>query len=145
MKLKMLRRVNHRSESDLIRIVADFLRADGYRVRSEVPNMGQSADLVATKNRWLTFVEAKVHDWRRALLQCRAHEPVADFICVAIYMGSVPHRLLEDATRLGYGLIHCSPRESKCSWVRRARLNRCVWPPQRRRVVAAMRDIRYAN
>ena len=53
------------NEAALVDHVADFLRKRGYRVRLEVPNMGQSMDIAATKGRWLTAVEAKMRDWHQ--------------------------------------------------------------------------------
>ncbi|MGD8451460.1 MAG: hypothetical protein PVJ57_06545 [Phycisphaerae bacterium] len=122
-----------------------FLRNQGYRVRLEVPNLGQSADVVATRNRWVTFVEAKRHDWRRAIEQCRAHQVVADYICIAISLRSVPDALLKQVRGEGYGLIQCDPTSWDCEWVVEPSRNLKVWPPQRRRMAAAMRAISYVD
>ncbi len=133
------------SEAHLVRGLVRFLTGEGYRVRLEVPNMGQSADLVASRSRWLTFVEAKRHDWRRALEQCRAHEAVADYICVAISLRSASDALLQDIKEVGYGLIRCDLALQTCEWVLQPSRNTKVWPPQRRRLLAAMKAIDYAN
>lgn len=133
------------SEAHLVGGLVRFLTDEGYRVRLEVPNMGQSADLVASRSRWLTFVEAKRHDWRRALEQCQAHEAVADYICVAISLHSVSNTLLEEAKDAGYGLILCDLDSRTCKWVLQPSRNTKVWPPQRRRLMAAMKAIDYAD
>lgn len=133
------------SEEQLVRGLASFLADEGYRVRLEVPNMGQSVDVVASRNRWLTFVEAKRHDWRRAFGQCRAHEVVADYICVAISLRSVSNALLQEAKDAGYGLIRCDLALQTCEWVLQPSRNTKVWPPQRRRLMAAMKAIDYAD
>ncbi len=133
------------SEAHLVGGLVRFLTAEGYRVRLEVPNMGQSADLVASRSRWLTFVEAKRHDWRRAIDQCRTHEAVADYICVAISLRSVSKGLLQEAKEFGYGLIRCDLGSQTCEWVLQPSRNTKVWPPQRRRLMAAMRVIDYAH
>lgn len=122
-----------------------FLGRHGYRVRLEVPNMGQSADIVAARGRWLTFIEAKVTDWRKALDQCRAHESVADYICVAVSTVATPRRLLGEAAGLGYGVIHRAPRSRRCRWELRPRMNTRVWGPQRQRLARVMRGISYAH
>jgi len=122
-----------------------FLADEGYRIRLEVPNMGQSADLVASRSRWLTFVEAKRHDWRRALRQCRAHEAVADYICVAISLRSVSNALLQEAKDVGYGLIRYDLASQTCEWMLQPSRNTKVWLPQRRRLMAAMKVIDYAD
>lgn len=131
------------SESDLVRLIVRDLVSDGYRVRTEVPNMGQSADIIATKNRWLTAIEVKVSDWRRALQQCRAHELVADFVCIAIGSVSVPQDLVCAVQECRYGLIHCPPGSSTCTWVVRPTRNANVWGPERARLVRVMKAIAY--
>lgn len=132
-------------ESDLVHYLARSLHADGYRVRVEVSNMGQSADLVATKGRWVTMVEAKLSNWRRAFTQCRAHEQVADFICVAVGSVRIPEALIESAQQLGYGVIHFNRTKQQFDWVLRPRLNRQVWLPQRRHWSRAVKRIGLAH
>ncbi len=131
------------SEHELVRRVTEFLTQDGYRVRLEVPTLGQSADILATRGRWMTLVEVKTSDWQRALEQCRAHELVADFVCVAIGTASAPEGLRNAALELGYGVIHCRRESSDCWWDMRPRLNRGVWRPQRERLTSVMRKIGY--
>lgn len=132
-------------EAHLVRGLVSFLTDEGYRVRLEVPNMGQSVDLVASRSRWLTFVEAKRHDWRRAFEQCQAHEAVADYICVAISLRSASKALLQEAKDAGYGLIRCDLASQICEWVLQPSRNTKVWPPQRRRLMAAMKAIDHAD
>lgn len=133
------------SEARVVGGLVRFFTGEGYRVRLEVPNMGQSADVVASRSRWLTFVEAKRHDWRRALRQCQAHQAVADYICVAISLRSVSNALLQEAKDAGYGLIRCDLASQTCEWVLQPSRNTKVWPPQRRRLMAAMKAIDYAD
>jgi len=130
-------------ESDVVRAVTQFLSDSGYRVRAEVPNMGQSADLVATRGRWVTFIEAKMKDWRRALDQCRALEHVADFICLAVRCDSPSETLLKAVRDSGYGLIGVSPGAGDVRWHHPPALNRRVWPPQRRALSGNLREIRH--
>lgn len=132
-----------RFESDMVRLLARTLSNDGYRVRTEVPNMGQSADIIATRSRWVTAIEAKLTDWRRALEQCRAHELVADFVCIAIGTVSVPDELIRAVHECGYGLLHCPPSSSACVWVVRPGRNKSVWGPERTRLVRVMKGIGY--
>jgi hypothetical protein len=133
------------SEVEVVRAVTELLVSERYRVRHEVPNMGQSVDIVATRARWLTCVEAKVKNWRRAIAQCLAHEQVADFICIAIGIESVSDDLLSKVGTSGYGLILYRPSDGRCTWVRTPERNRRVWQPQRRRLVSIMREIDYAR
>ena len=133
------------TEQELVQRVTDLLVSQNYRVQHEVPNMGQSADIVATKPGLLMFIEAKVRDWRRGLCQCVAHEQVADFICIALGTKPVSHELLSQVEDRGYGLIWFSPSDYGCVWVRTPRWNEKLWPPQRRRVLSLMGDIRYAR
>lgn len=129
------------SEQQVVELLIDFLEEDGYRVRLEVPNMGQCADVVGTRNRWVTFIEAKVRDWQRAVEQCRAHESVADYVCLALALKSIPSGLRESAERGGYGLILCDVDAGCCEWAIQPRRNSEVWLPQRRRLARAMKGI----
>ena len=131
------------SEEAIVRRLVAHLTAQGYRVRIEVPNMGQSADVVATRNRWVTVIEAKRRDWRRAILQCRAHEQVADFVCIAIGTVTVSDALREEAEQAGYGLIHCPPEPMSCMWILTPRRNANVWAPQRERLGEVLKEIEY--
>lgn len=132
------------TEAQLITKVADALRSEGYRVRLEVSNMGQSIDVVATRGRWVTAIEAKLRDWPRAVLQCRAHEAIADFICVAIATSDVPIGLADAAKAFGYGIIRYTI-EAGFEWVLRPRQNRLIWIPQRQRFAEAARSVSYAD
>ena len=129
------------SEADLVNKLVSMLRTEGYRVRTEVSNMGQSVDVVATRGRWVTVVEVKRYDWRRALDQCRAHEQVADFICVAVGSVNVAKLLHQTAGESGYGLIHYDRDAQRFRWVLRPRRNRRVWTPQRRQWAKGMKGI----
>jgi len=133
------------SEDELVRAATTFLSRKGYRVRLEVPNMGQSIDVAATKNRWLWAVEAKVHFWSGAIAQCKAHELVADFICVAIATRRVAPRLAEHAALRGYGIIHYSQKARRCRWAVMPRRNRKVWSAQRKRLSRNLRGISYVT
>ena len=134
-------RVN-RSESQLVDWVMAFLVNEGYKVRAEVPSLGQSADLVATRGRWVTFVEVKVHDWRRAFYQCRAHALVADYICIALGTKQVSRTALEMAMDKGIGLIHVASCGT-CDWSIRPTRNESIWPPQRRQLSQVLRVIEH--
>jgi Holliday junction resolvase len=132
-------------ESELVSCLVGALQEQGYRVRMEVSNMGQSIDVVATRGRWVTVIEAKLQDWRRALTQCRAHEQIADFICIAIGSATVSASLTEEAERAGYGIIHFCRKSQEFQWVRRPSRNRRMWLPQRRHWAQSAKRINYAN
>lgn len=132
-------------EADLVSSLTRTLQDEGYRVRMEVSNMGQSIDMVATRGRWVTVIEAKLQDWRRALTQCRAHEQIADFICVAIGSATVSDSFAEEAERAGYGIIHFCRDSQQFQWVRRPSRNRRIWLPQRRHWARSVKRIDYAN
>ncbi|MCK6444962.1 MAG: hypothetical protein L6Q99_01080 [Planctomycetes bacterium] len=134
-----------RREEELVHALSQFLVSTGYRVRHEVPNMGQSADLVATRGRWVTFVEAKMRDWRRALEQCRAHEQVADFVCIALLGARPSAELVREVESSGYGLVLVSPVDGECRWITTPARNRSVWQPQRRMLSESLRLIRHVD
>lgn len=133
------------SERDLVESLLGYLRQEGYKVRIEVPNMGQSADIVAVRGRWVTFIEAKMTDWERALDQCRAHEQVADFICVAVASQKPSEQLLDAAMASGYGVIHCDRATGECTWILRPERNASVWRPERLRLAKHLKAISYAH
>ena len=121
-----------------------FLSQQGYRLRTEVPNMGQSADIVATRGRWVTFIEVKVHDWRRGLAQCRAHQQVADFICLVVGTKSISTSLMDEVKTVGYGLIQCSDG-CECRWIIDPARNLFFWRPQRQKLSGIQRTISYVD
>jgi hypothetical protein len=128
-------------ENALVEILISFLKAEQFKVFLEVPNMGQSTDIVACKNRWLTFIEAKLHNWRRGIEQCVAHELIADFICLAVATVSISDDLKNIITTKGYGLIHCDPYSGICSYVIKPRQNKKIWLPQRNVLLKNLRSI----
>ena len=132
-----------RSEQNLVNDVVRFLAAEGYRVRAEVPNLGQSADLVATKGRWVTFIEVKVKNWRKAINQCRAHILVADYICIALGTKEISEAALAVSMKHNIGLIHIR-YNGQCEWVLIPKKNQSVWLPQRRQLAQELRGIEYA-
>jgi hypothetical protein len=131
------------SEAKLVVSLTSWLAANGYRVKHEVSNMGQSADVVATRGRWVTVFEAKVGNWRKALQQCEAHEPVADFICVAVACGTIKDKLRVEVEKRGYGLVHYTPNQ-ELQWVCKPMRNSRVWLPQRRVWSDVIRRVAYA-
>jgi hypothetical protein len=133
------------SEFWLVCSVTDFLVSQGYRVRLEVSNMGQSIDAVATRGRWITAIEAKRKNWRRALDQCRAHCLVADHIVVALAVKVVPPDLFRSLIANGWGLLIYDSSENKWRWEIRPKRNTRVWKPQRRRFVSSLRKVSYAS
>lgn len=118
-------------ETELISKVTDFLIQHDYKVRLEVPNSGQSADLVAEKMDCILIVEAKLKNWRRALVQCKTHENIADRVCIAWGAKGVPDKLLGEVKKLGYGIIHCSGQAGICEWKVKPQRNMKVWHAQR--------------
>lgn len=131
-------------ESELVDDLANFLSEQGYKIRTEVPSLGQSADLVATRGRWVTFIEVKVRNWRRAFWQCRAHSLVADYICIALGTKNISEAVRQVALDQGIGLIHVSTN-SQCTWVVRPTLNAAIWKPQRKRLSQALRAVQHAR
>jgi hypothetical protein len=107
--------------------------------------MGQSIDVVATKNRWITAIEAKRSNWRRALEQCRAHALVADYIMVALALKKAPAELAEALRQRGWGLLMYDAGTEAWRWEIRPRRNDRIWHPQRRRFSENLRRVSYAT
>lgn len=133
------------SEFELVSRLVKKLKSEGFRVRTEVSNMGQSADIAATRGKWVTLIEVKTRNWNRAIQQCQAHEQIADYICIAIASASVPERLITLATAIGYGVLHYRREHDDFVWIVRPRLNKLVWAPQRRYWAKAQRGVVYAD
>jgi len=133
------------TEQEVVSGVVQLLKNAGYRIRIEVPSLGQSADMVATRSRWVTFIEAKTRDWRKALTQCEAHKNVADYIAVAVATVNPPTALLDIANERGYGVIHCQPRSGRTDWLLTPRRNDELWRPQRLELSKALRNIDYEH
>lgn len=131
-------------ESELVEDLTSFLSEQGYKIRTEVPSLGQSADVVATRGRWVTFIEVKVRDWQRAFQQCSAHLLVADYICIALGTKNISEAVRQGAIDRGIGLIHVSTN-SQCMWVVRPTLNAAIWKPQRKRLSQTMRIVQHAR
>ena len=134
-----------RSEELVVGAVVTLLRKEGYRVRREVPCMGSSIDIVATRGRWLTCVEVKVSAWQRALKQCFAHRLVADFLVIAVASPKITSRLIAIAAEHGIGVIHIDWVTTQASWALHPRAGEGVWLPQRRQLAAAVREIQYVD
>lgn len=131
-------------EHKLVLKLTEFLKSENYNVRLEVPNLGQSVDLAATRGRWVTLIEVKIHDWRTAIKQCRTHEHVADFVCIAVGTKNISETAIQEIKKTGYGLIHYR-EEGEFYWVLRPERNRLLWRPQRKKLSLALREIKYAN
>lgn len=129
------------SERELVKIVVNYLREENYSIWLEVPNMGQSVDIVATKNGDLIFIEAKISNWKRALAQCKGHEIVADYIYVAISSVYLSDEFINASKKLGYGIIHCNPYNLQCSKVLRARRNTFIWLPQQKVLKGNIKEV----
>lgn len=134
-----------RSEKDLTHLLKDFFTSRNYEVRLEIPNMGQSADLVAIDDNSITFLEAKINDWKRALEQCVTHEAVADYIFIAVATVKVSADLISEIEKRGYGLIHCEPYSSSCEIVVNPRQNLRIWKPQRQLLLTNMELLSSVN
>lgn len=134
---------NHISEAVIVDQVTNFLSSEGYRIWHEVPNMGQSVDIIAMRGKQVICVEAKKSDWQRALNQCRTHEQVADYIGIAIGTVLIPTTFLKCAKDLGYGIIHYKRLDNHCEWILKPCKNKWIWTPQRQRLEANLKDINY--
>ena len=131
------------TEHELTTEIVIFLRKEGFKIRYEVPNMVQSIDLLATKNRWVMTIEAKLNNWKKALAQCKSHELIADYICIAIATKKLSQDLKRETISRGYGLLHFDGTRSKCLWAIKPQRNLKVWPAQRRIFSINYRGIDY--
>lgn len=117
---------------DFVEILCDFFITEGCSIFLEVPSMGQSVDLVGIKSNFIYVVEVKISDWRRAIKQCKAHEIVADYICVALYRDKLSKNLEVEIDKLGYGLVLIDKEKGNCFWRKLPVKNNKIWQPQRK-------------
>ncbi|MBX3728537.1 MAG: hypothetical protein KF858_05065 [Candidatus Sumerlaeia bacterium] len=135
------------TELDLVCSLVPFLVDEGYDVKLEVSNMGQSIDLVGLRgnNRWLTAIEVKRTNWKRALEQCQAHALVCDYIAIALALKGVPKQLSHELNHNGWGLLLFNHDARTWDWTIRPVVNRRVWKPQRTRFLMNLREISHAS
>lgn len=136
---------NSLTEFDLVHSITGFLVSEDYKVRHEVSNMGQSIDIVATRGRWVTAIEAKKSNWKRAIQQCKAHTLVADYIVLALALKRIPSQLETILSENGWGLILLDNSLESWNWIIKPQINTKVWKPQRERFAVEFRKINYGN
>jgi len=115
----------------MVSIFALLIEAEGLRCTTEVPNMGQSVDLVAVRRRCIIAVEAKLVDWKGAIRQCLAHRLVADFVLIALPDSQVTQLVIEGAQREGIGVLAFNQMGCTLTVVLEPKRSRHVWLPQR--------------
>jgi hypothetical protein len=134
-----------KSEYLLVCSATKYLSNEGYRVRQEVSNMGQSIDIVATRNGLVTAIEAKISNWRRALQQCKAHALVVDFIVIALKIKKVPIELLNTLNANGWGLLIYNNQNDDWHWEVKPLQNNRIWVPQQRYFLEGLEKVNYAT
>ena len=132
------------TESQIVAELTKYLKTENYNVRCEVPSCSQSVDLVLTRGRWVTFLEVKVHDWKRAIYQCQAHEQVADYLCIAVATLNVSSNAVSAMEIRGYGLLH-RQITGEYKWILKPKRNLLKWKPPRRRLAAVLKEISYVR
>lgn len=116
------------AEKAVVKQLVEQLIDKDTRIFLEVPSLGQSVDVAWISGEEITFIEAKVNDWRRALKQCEKHFLVADYIWIAVAMKTVNEALLDQARTLGIGVMHYKDGlVLKCL---DAKKNEKIWRPQ---------------
>jgi hypothetical protein len=93
------------TELDLIDALSESMKKQGYIVATEVPFMSQSIDLVVEINGALIAIEAKLHNWKRAINQAATHLLGADAVYVCMPLKKPPVKMIERLRQLGIGLI----------------------------------------
>lgn len=123
---------NITSEFQMVENLVSFLKKHGHTVRIECPNMGQSVDIVTEKDGFITCIEAKMKDWKRAIEQCETHLAVADYIYIAIASKTASEKLCRETARRGWGIYHCNKETGEIITVMLPVKNNKVWNAQRR-------------
>lgn len=128
------------TELEVVGILNSFLTSAGFQTKEEVSSMGQSIDLVGKKNRWVYAFEAKRDNWKKGLSQCRAHELVADYICLVMGSPRISLALMKEIEQLGYGLLWCKPDTKTCEWIYQPKINKKVWKPQKQILIKSFKE-----
>ena len=117
------------TEVDFVKIVSDYLLKDNDTVYLEVPNMGQSIDIVAIKDTNIYAIEVKLANWKQAIKQCKAHKVIADYICIALYKKNISFNGYTEIKNNNLGLILY---DKKCFGKIFPPQNKEIWLPQRK-------------
>lgn len=121
-----------KSERELIILLErHFSRMEDSIIWLEVPNMGQSVDMVVQIGKRLYLIEAKLKNWETALRQCQAHQLVADYIYIAVATHKISSGLYNKAEELGYGILHLDQDGNSITEIIKAKRNKGLWKPQR--------------
>ncbi|OEC32726.1 hypothetical protein A7D25_22615 [Pseudomonas sp. 21C1] len=128
------------AETEVVEVLRNFLIDKGFETTEEVSSMGQSIDLVGKKSCRIYAFEAKRDNWKRGLAQCKAHELIADYVCLAMGSKSIPTKLVQEVESLGYGLVWCNPEDSSCQWVHEPKINKNIWPPQKQLLMKNLKE-----
>jgi hypothetical protein len=97
---------NNISEKTLVdRTLRKLKNLPSIQVCREVPILGRSVDLAYVRDGILITVEFKVHDWRRALLQVRAHLLAADYCYICMPERRISNDMESALEHNGVGLL----------------------------------------
>lgn len=124
------------------KLVWEFFNTN--KVWYEVPNMGQSVDVVVDSEGFLTFIEVKIKNWTKAIEQCIAHEIVADYIYIAIATKSIPENFVNEAKTKGYGILHYNWDYQCWEHSLKSKKNSNIWMPQRQILNSKLKLMSYA-
>lgn len=134
-----------RTERELAEFTVNQLISLGFQTIKEVPNLGQSVDIVARKGNKLILIETKLHNWRKALNQASSHLFVADYVYIVLPKKLFSSELYETAVQLGIGVIEVDANNLLwCTAVKAAR-NKKIWLPQREQFLRHMEKIENAH
>jgi hypothetical protein len=108
-----------------------FSRIKDSLIWLEIPNMGQSVDMVVKNGKKLILIEVKLKNWVRAIVQCKAHQLVADYIYIALATSYISKEFYIKVSELGYGILHFN-KYTNCTYeYLKPKKNKNFWKPQR--------------
>ena len=134
----------YKTELQVTESLVKFLIGEGYQVRTEISNMGQSIDVIAIYgDEMVTAIEVKrlLGGWKRGVAQCKAHELVADYIALAIGTTHGCSALSVAIRRKGYGLLLLDEGNGKWRWVELPRRNWRIFQAQRKRFLENLNTV----
>ncbi|MCK5030044.1 MAG: hypothetical protein KAR64_01115 [Thermoplasmatales archaeon] len=70
-------------ELELVKLVVDYFKKQGYVVKREVRIGFCRADIVAFKDNTVTAVELKLNDWKKAIVQAKNYQLGTNYVYLA--------------------------------------------------------------
>lgn len=135
-------------EYELENAVIPYLIDKGYKLSQQVPLSNRLIDLAAIDdNDFLVCIEFKLNNWRKALEQASKNKNSFDYVYICLPNKKFSKSLLQEAKKMGVGIIIYNAIERFLSIKLDAKKNQSQWIPNKNyiRNYILNRDISWVN